>query len=192
MNPRIREKSCELNGTATDWLGFCRDVAQSSALTPYMPTVCTTSRAVFIVLTILSSIYLYLLASRMDTPTLGPASQVNFTDHRIAHRPGYMLVDLPNQGQVTQSYWLNGDANPLAREGADSAFDDANVDAVVIGSGITGVSAAHHLVRGVIREKLDHLKIVLLEARDFCEATPFVPVSVELILAIYRLWCHWA
>jgi NADH dehydrogenase FAD-containing subunit len=79
-----------------------------------------------------------------------------------------MPVGLPKQGKTTASYWLQECANPLARQGADSPFVDENVDIVVIGSGITGVSAVHHLVQGMKREKLDKLKITLLEARDFC------------------------
>jgi succinate dehydrogenase/fumarate reductase flavoprotein subunit len=81
-----------------------------------------------------------------------------------------MSVGLPEQGQTTKSYWLQDGANPLARHGADSAFTDEQVDIVVIGSGITGVSAVHHLMQGLKIEKYDQLKVVLLEARDFCES----------------------
>lgn len=79
-----------------------------------------------------------------------------------------MSVDLPKQGQTTNSYWLQDGANPFAREGADSAFAHENVDFVVIGSGITGVSVVHHLVQGMKDERTNKPKIILLEARDFC------------------------
>ena len=122
-------------------------------------------------LTVLTSICLRRLAP-MSPPAFRLTSQVTLTDDPPAQRPGYMSVDLPRQGQTTASYWLQDGANPLAREGADSAFADENVDVVVIGSGITGVSAVHHLVQGMKNEKLDRLKVVLLEARDFCGSGP--------------------
>jgi NADH dehydrogenase FAD-containing subunit len=79
-----------------------------------------------------------------------------------------MVVDLPAQGQTTKSYWLQDGANPLAREGADAAFVHEEVDIVVIGAGITGVSVVHHLMHGIKAQSLQSLKIVVLEARDFC------------------------
>jgi hypothetical protein len=102
----------------------------------------------------------------MSTPALRFTSPVTVADDPVSH--GHP-VGLPKQGQTTASYWLQDGANPLAREGADSPITDEDVDVVVIGSGITGVSAVHHLVQGMKSEKFDKLKVVLLEARDFCE-----------------------
>lgn len=84
---------------------------------------------------------------------------------------------LPRQGPTSPSFWLVADpsANPLAREGADKALPvDEDIDVVVIGSGITGVSFLLHLVRllkGTATGAVDaerSFNVVMLEARDFC------------------------
>lgn len=85
-----------------------------------------------------------------------------------------MSVGPPTQGPTTASYWLQGDANPLARHGADSSFAHEDIDVLVIGSGITGVSFVHHLVQALSAEphssysEASKLKLTLVEARDFC------------------------
>lgn len=84
----------------------------------------------------------------------------------------HLSVGLPTQKQTTASYWLKGDANPLARAGANASFAHDVVDIVVIGSGITGVSFVHHFIQALkslpIVERRDRT-ITMLEARDFCE-----------------------
>lgn len=68
----------------------------------------------------------------------------------------------------TKSFWTHGEpnANPLAAEGSYGEFT-ADADIVIIGSGITGVGAAYHL--GEMLPNGMDVKIVILEARDFCE-----------------------
>ncbi|KAF9462553.1 FAD dependent oxidoreductase [Collybia nuda] len=77
-------------------------------------------------------------------------------------------LPVPNS---TRSFWLYGtpDANPLAREGSTGDLP-SDVDICIIGSGITGVSAAYHLAKLFDGHKdIDKpLKAVILEARDFC------------------------
>ncbi|KAG6916230.1 hypothetical protein DXG01_007813 [Tephrocybe rancida] len=71
-------------------------------------------------------------------------------------------LPVPNS---THSFWINTPgANPLAREGSeDDLISDADI--CIIGSGITGVSAAYHLAKSL---KHSASKVVILEARDFC------------------------
>ncbi|KAJ8489926.1 hypothetical protein ONZ51_g2654 [Trametes cubensis] len=70
----------------------------------------------------------------------------------------------------TKSFWIDSPgANSLAKEGSDGQLT-ADADIAIIGSGITGVSAAYHLSR-LLADKgsIDKpIKIVILEARDFC------------------------
>ncbi|KAF8217111.1 FAD dependent oxidoreductase-domain-containing protein [Mycena galopus ATCC 62051] len=73
----------------------------------------------------------------------------------------------------TRSFWIDStpDANPLAAEGSDGPFTE-DADICIIGSGITGVSAAYHLSiaaeRGEIPLTDKPLRVLILEARDFC------------------------
>jgi NADH dehydrogenase FAD-containing subunit len=85
---------------------------------------------------------------------------------------------LPQQGPTTPSFWLVADpeANPLARIGAEDPLPEEDVDIVVIGSGITGVSFLLNIVQDLVKNPAvagqvatDGVKIVMLEARDFCE-----------------------
>jgi NADH dehydrogenase FAD-containing subunit len=82
-------------------------------------------------------------------------------------------VGLPKQGRTTSSYWLQDGANPLAKQGATDNFTHQDVDVVIIGSGITGISAAYHLVQRLKTDKLSRageFRIVVLEARNFCKS----------------------
>lgn len=85
------------------------------------------------------------------------------TDHPPASLP------VPNS---SRSFWIDTPgANPLATEGSQgSLVDDADV--CIIGSGITGISAAYHLAT-TFAEKRPHgksnVKAVILEAREFCQ-----------------------
>ena len=133
-----------------------------------------------IVLTFLCYIYLRI-------PVLGLSTQFMSVGDAPVPKAGRMVVGLPLKGQTTRSYWLQEGVNPLAREGADSAFVHEEVDIVVIGGGITGVSAVHHLVQGVRDQGLEPLKVVLLEARDFCPSILFLSRRVMIILFPQRL-----
>jgi hypothetical protein len=87
----------------------------------------------------------------------------NLVDQRPANLP------TPNP---TGSFWFRSpDANPLATQGSEGDLTH-DADVCIIGSGITGVSAAYHLAQS-IRAKGEPgtapFTAVILEARDFCE-----------------------
>ncbi|KAF8141326.1 FAD dependent oxidoreductase [Boletus edulis] len=76
---------------------------------------------------------------------------------------------LPSQNP-TRSFWANSspDANPLSREGSTGPLI-TDADVCIIGSGITGVGVAYHLSEAIETNVLQSpLKVVILEARDFC------------------------
>lgn len=107
------------------------------------------------------------------THTNAGALQPNSLDVGRESRPTPLPVPNP-----TQSFWLSLEANPLAKAGSAGALT-ADADICIIGSGITGVSAAYHLTRlwseqGVVPGGVPPLKIVILEARDFCEKSAHV------------------
>ncbi|KAJ6582121.1 FAD dependent oxidoreductase [Mycena capillaripes] len=87
-----------------------------------------------------------------------------------AQPPKPSSLPVPNP---TRSFWIDTPgANPLAAEGSEGPFTD-DADICIIGSGITGVSAAYHLStaveRGDIARPADKpLRVLILEARDFC------------------------
>lgn len=64
----------------------------------------------------------------------------------------------------------NRHVNPLAREGSEGPIEH-EADIVIVGAGITGVSVALELSK-LVREEGERMKVVLLEARDFCR--PFL------------------
>ncbi|KAF8639318.1 hypothetical protein AX17_001598 [Amanita inopinata Kibby_2008] len=77
------------------------------------------------------------------------------------------VLNLPASGlpvaNATRSFWLDGDgANPLADAGSAGELT-GEADVCVVGSGITGVSAAFHL-----SNQPSPPSIVILEAREFC------------------------
>ena len=90
--------------------------------------------------------------------------------HAALKRPVDALPPPLSVPNPTKSFWIDSPgANPLAKEGSDGQLT-ADADIAIIGSGITGVSAAYHLSRlfadtGSIDKPI---KIVILEARDFC------------------------
>lgn len=68
----------------------------------------------------------------------------------------------------TRSFWIDTpNANPLAAEGSTGPLT-TDADICIIGSGITGISAAYHLSK-MVSATDQPLKVVVLEARDFCE-----------------------
>jgi FAD dependent oxidoreductase len=80
--------------------------------------------------------------------------------------PDPQPVSLPVRNP-TKSFWVDSPgANPLANEGSEGALTE-EADICIIGSGITGVSAAWHLAK--MLEGDEERKVVVLEAREFCE-----------------------
>ncbi|KAF8346457.1 FAD dependent oxidoreductase [Amanita rubescens] len=70
--------------------------------------------------------------------------------------------DLPVPN-ATKSFWINtSGANPLAEEGSHGRLTQ-EADVCIIGSGISGVSAAYYLSKSELP-----LSVVILEAREFC------------------------
>ncbi|KAG2072464.1 FAD dependent oxidoreductase [Suillus decipiens] len=72
----------------------------------------------------------------------------------------------------TRSFWIDSspDANPLAGEGSKDPLP-SEADICIIGAGITGVGVAYHLIELLNTASLSvkrPLRIVILEARDFC------------------------
>ncbi|KAI8985631.1 FAD dependent oxidoreductase [Trametes punicea] len=75
-------------------------------------------------------------------------------------------LPVPN---ATKSFWIDTPgANPLAKEGSQGQLT-SDADIVIIGSGISGVSAAYHLSRLLADtgNASKPLRIVIVEARDF-------------------------
>ncbi|KAF6756557.1 FAD dependent oxidoreductase-domain-containing protein [Ephemerocybe angulata] len=79
-------------------------------------------------------------------------------------KPVSLPVDAPTKG-----FWTHSPgANELAREGAEGEVV-RDADVVVVGSGLTGVSAAYHLARKIGKGlEGERRRVVVLEARDFC------------------------
>lgn len=76
-------------------------------------------------------------------------------------------LPVPNS---TRSFWLHpsSEVNPLAKEGSQGSLS-GDADICIIGSGITGISAAYHFAKAVANsDNAKSLKVVVLEARDFC------------------------
>jgi hypothetical protein len=91
----------------------------------------------------------------------------------------------------TRSFWIDAPvANSLETEGGLCP----NVDICIIGSGITGVSAAYHLAGLFALEGDDAssnripIKAVILEAREFCEHCLQTLYLLPLLSKSFRLW----
>ena len=84
----------------------------------------------------------------------------NFNDY-VSRNPAPAPLPVPNS---TKSFWLHpqSEVNPLADEGSEGQLIQS-ADVCIIGSGITGVSAAYHFSRAIPDKRL-----VVLEAREFC------------------------
>jgi hypothetical protein len=68
----------------------------------------------------------------------------------------------------TKSFWIHTpNANVLADAGSTGPLTE-DADVCIIGSGMTGVSAAYHLAKSVEEEDTVPLNVVVLEAREFC------------------------
>ena len=97
----------------------------------------------------------------------------------------------------TRSFWLDSapGVNPLAKEGSTGPLT-SDADLCIIGSGITGISAAYHIARLVenrsCADSRAPLKVVILEARDFCKLLLSADGSWHLLTpSISRLRRHW-
>lgn len=68
----------------------------------------------------------------------------------------------------TLSFWLREpNVHPEPAHGSEGPLT-SDADICIIGSGITGVSAAYHLANG-FKDTEKPVKAVVLEAREFCE-----------------------
>ena len=80
-------------------------------------------------------------------------------------------VSLPSLNPTT-SFWLDlpPEESPLANVGSTGPLTQ-DADICIIGSGITGVGVVWHLVKSLQDSLKDgaKMKIVLLEARQFCK-----------------------
>lgn len=80
-------------------------------------------------------------------------------------------LPVPNS---TRSFWFTSpDVTPAPTEGSEGPLPQ-DADICIIGSGITGVSAAYHLASGLTKSSAatrdKPLEVVILEAREFCES----------------------
>lgn len=79
--------------------------------------------------------------------------------------PGVSVLPIANP---TSSFWLTPDNNPLLKHNSQGHLSISEADVCIIGSGITGVSAAYHLSKMGMGDKK---RVVILEARDFCSVS---------------------
>ncbi|THH07853.1 hypothetical protein EW145_g3099 [Phellinidium pouzarii] len=103
----------------------------------------------------------------INITTRFPVPLNEFKTHQKLFDAQLNLADAPASLPVansTRSFWLHpsDEVNPLARKGSTGPLT-SDADICIIGSGITGVSAAYHLSK-----MSPNKKIVMLEARDFC------------------------
>ena len=117
-----------------------------------------------IISTLLQSLLSFtIMSSRQEFPVplnqLDVHQQVFNAQEHLAYKPASLPV--PNS---TYSFWLHpsNEVNPLAKEGSSGDFAN-DADICIIGSGITGVSAAYRISKNAPEKK-----VVVLEARDFC------------------------
>ena len=76
----------------------------------------------------------------------------------------------------TKSFWQTEVLGyPASNEGSESALT-SDADVCIIGSGITGVSAAYHLAKHFATHGTPSkpIKAVILEAREFCKYKPII------------------
>jgi hypothetical protein len=87
-------------------------------------------------------------------------------DSYFPERPSPSPLPVANP---TKSFWLNSapDCNPLGDHGSTTP-PPADVDILIIGSGISGISTLYHLIQGLRNSSRSVTKIAILEARQFC------------------------
>lgn len=106
----------------------------------------------------------------------------------VVGKPASLPVPNP-----TKSFWIDTpNANPLAKEGSKGPLTE-DTDICIIGSGITGVSAAYHLSRLLSEQPPSSgpLNITILEARDFCKRFVHnLNIYHGQLTAPYRFGCY--
>lgn len=100
------------------------------------------------------------------TPSKGPSSLPHPSPSKAFWTHPGLTKDWPQDSSDPEG---NHRVNPLAREGSDGPIEH-DVDMVIIGTGITGVGIALELSK-LARKEGERMKVVLLEARDFCKPT---------------------
>jgi hypothetical protein len=116
------------------------------------------------------------------------AAQQKCLESPTKHKPAGLPVPNP-----TRSFWIDSpNANPLSKEGSSGELT-TDADVCIIGSGITGVSAAYHLSKAIQVEASGELhgaspfSTVILDAREFCQfRSPHK--YVFLICNVCRFW----
>ena len=99
-------------------------------------------------------------------------------------------VSLPSSNS-TNSFWLHlpPEDSPLANVGSTGSLTQ-DADICVIGSGITGVGVVWHLVKDL--ENSANMKVVLLEARQFCKGVFFFFSHLECFsVHLFRFRSYW-
>ena len=107
----------------------------------------------------------------MAVPSLPIPLHVHAEQHAILLSP-QTRPDSPKAFPVsnpTVSFWQKDlDIKPAPTEGCEDPLPQ-DVDVCIIGSGITGVSAAYHLAKRFTEERVHKpINAVILEAREFC------------------------
>jgi hypothetical protein len=103
------------------------------------------------------------------TPPKGPSSLPHPSPSKAFWTHPGLSKDWPQDDSDPEG---NHRVNPLAREGSEGPIEHA-ADIVIIGTGITGVGIALELSK-LARKEGERIKVVLLEARDFCKASPLL------------------
>lgn len=86
---------------------------------------------------------------------------------KLSHREAFPVAN------PTQSFWQRDLEISLSlSEGSEGPLTD-DADVCIIGSGISGVSAAYHLAKFFAQENpgTRPIKAVILDARDFCQTS---------------------
>lgn len=106
---------------------------------------------------------------------------------QLSVRPrSQQVLDLPTNGlppvlpvaNSTLSFWLRGpNVKPEPAHGSEGPLT-TDADVCIVGSGITGTSAAYHL-SNALADSGKPVKVVILEAREFCR--PLFPLFMILV-----------
>ncbi|KAH7341127.1 FAD dependent oxidoreductase-domain-containing protein [Rhizoctonia solani] len=105
----------------------------------------------------------------MDASTLPVPLNSDSDVFAVFNQSSSCTAPLPSPN-ATKSFWLDSEAsaNPLGQVGSTGPLSEV-ADIVIVGSGITGCSAAYHLSRLIQRSGgQKNQSVVILEARDFC------------------------
>lgn len=118
-------------------------------------------------------------------------------DTSSKHQTAFNLPPQPNYKaslpvpSPTRSFWsTDPTTSPSPSEGSEGLLTE-DADICIIGSGITGCSAAYHLAKTFKHHNIAHtdgrpITVAILEARDFCTPPSFTTICL-LIYKIYSL-----